>query len=100
MKIIEALKEEKIPLKKLRKRQTKNWKKSINSSRKAKKAKKNPIKQVKEAVQDLTIDVELIKKTQTKGILEMENPGKRTGTTDANITNRIQEMEESQALKI
>ena len=34
------------------------------------------------------------KKTQTETILEMEKPGKRTGTTDINITNRIQEMEE------
>ena len=34
------------------------------------------------------------KKTQTETILEMEKPGKRTGTTDINITNRIHEMEE------
>ena len=27
-------------------------------------------------------------------MLEVENLGKRTGTTDASITNRIQEMEE------
>ena len=33
-----------------------------------------------------------IKKTQTGGIMGMKNLGKRTGTTDANITNRIQEM--------
>ena len=37
---------------------------------------------------------ESIKKTQTEGNLEMENLGKRTGATDASITNRIQEMEE------
>lgn len=29
--------------------------------------------------------VEAINKTQTEGILEMENLGKRTGTTDASI---------------
>ena len=32
--------------------------------------------------------------TQTEEILNMENLGKRWGTTDARITNRIQEMEE------
>jgi uncharacterized coiled-coil protein SlyX len=37
--------------------------------------------------------IEAIKKTQMKGILEMENLGKRTGTTDTRITNRIQEIE-------
>ena len=38
---------------------------------------------------------EAIQKIQTGGILEMENPEKRTGTTDdARITNRIQEVEE------
>ena len=38
--------------------------------------------------------IEAIKKTQRKGILEMENLGKRTGTTDTSITGRIQEIEE------
>ena len=32
--------------------------------------------------------------TQTEEILNMENLGKRWGTTDARITSRIQEMEE------
>jgi hypothetical protein len=31
---------------------------------------------------------------QSDGILEMENLGKRTGPTDASITNRVQEMQE------
>ena len=39
-------------------------------------------------------EIEVIKKTQTKGILDMENLGKRTGTTETSITNRIQEIEE------
>ena len=43
---------------------------------------------------DLKVEIEAIKKTQTNGILEMENLGKRTGPTDANITNRIQKMKE------
>jgi hypothetical protein len=38
--------------------------------------------------QDLKMEIEAIKKTQTEAILEMENIGKRTGTTDISITNR------------
>ena len=45
-------------------------------------------------IQDLKMEIEAIKKTQVEATLEMENLGKRTGTTDASITNRIQEMEE------
>ena len=37
--------------------------------------------------------IEVAKKTQTKGILEMKNLGKRTRTTDASITKRIHEIE-------
>ena len=44
-------------------------------------------------VQDLKTEIEAIKKTQTKGILEIENLRTRAGTTDVSITNRIQEME-------
>ena len=40
------------------------------------------------------MEIEAIKKTQTEAILDMENLRKRTGTTDAIITNRIQEMED------
>ena len=47
-----------------------------------------------QTVQDLKAKIQVIKKTQTKGILDMENLGKRLGTTGANITNKIQEMEE------
>jgi hypothetical protein len=39
-------------------------------------------------VQDLKMEIEAIKKTQTEGILEMENLEKRTGTTDTSITTR------------
>jgi BMFP domain-containing protein YqiC len=57
----------------------------------------NTIKQLKEinkTVQDLKMDIEVIKKIQSKGILEVEKLGKRTRTTNASITNRIQELEE------
>ena len=41
------------------------------------KAKKNKqVKQTVQAVQDLKIEIEAIKKTQTEGILEMKNLGK------------------------
>ena len=42
----------------------------------------------------LKVEIEAIKKTQTEEILEMENLIKKTGMTDATITNRIQEIEE------
>ena len=44
-------------------------------------------------VPDLRVEIEAIKKTQTEGILEMENLGKWTGTTETSITKRKQEME-------
>ena len=52
------------------------------------------IKQVMETVQDLKIEMEAMKKTQTEGPLDMENLGKRTGTTETSITNRKQDIEE------
>jgi hypothetical protein len=39
------------------------------------------------------VEIEAIKNTQTEGILEMENLGKWTGTTETSITKRKQEME-------
>ena len=38
----------------------------------------------------LKIEIEAMKKTQTEGILEIKNLGKRTGNTDISITNIIQ----------
>ena len=52
------------------------------------------IKQVMETLQDLKNEMEVMKKTETKGRLDMENLGKQTGTTEINITNNIQEIEE------
>ena len=45
-------------------------------------------------VQDLKMEIEAIKKTQTEGILEMENLGKETETTEESITHIIQDMAE------
>jgi methyl-accepting chemotaxis protein len=45
-------------------------------------------------IQDLKLEIETIKKTQRKMTLEKEILGKKSGTIDGNISNRIQEMEE------
>ena len=45
-------------------------------------------------IQDLKMEVETIKKSQRKTMLEIENLGKRSGVIDASITHRIQEIEE------
>jgi hypothetical protein len=61
----------------------------------------NTTKQVKElnkTIQDLKTEVETIKKSQreitVKIEIEIEVLGKKSGTIDVSITNRIQEMEE------
>ena len=57
----------------------------------------NTTKQVTELnkiIQDLKKEVDTIKKTQSEATLEIENLGKKSGTIDASISNRIQEMEE------
>ena len=41
------------------------------------------------------METEAIKKTQTEGILEVENLVKRTETTNTSIIDRVQEMKES-----
>jgi chromosome segregation ATPase len=43
---------------------------------------------------DLKREVDTIKKTQSEATLEIENLGEKSGTIDASISNRIQEMEE------
>jgi precorrin isomerase len=52
------------------------------------------VKETNKIVQDLNMEIEAIKKTLMEATMEMDNPGKRTRTTGAGITNRIQEMEE------
>jgi hypothetical protein len=44
-------------------------------------------------IQDLKMEVETIKKTQSETTLEIEILGKKSGTIDVSISNRIQEME-------
>ena len=57
----------------------------------------NTIKQTKEmnkTIQDLKMEIETKKKSKRETTPELENLGKRSGALDANITNRIQEIEE------
>jgi chromosome segregation ATPase len=57
----------------------------------------NTTKQVKDlnrTIQDLKMERETIKKSKRETTLEIENLGKRSGVTDASITNRVQETEE------
>ena len=70
-------------------------KKGINNS--LKEIQENTTKQVMElnkTIQDLKREVETIKKTQSETMLEIETLGKKSGTIDVSISNRIQEMEE------
>ena len=41
------------------------------------------------SVQDLKMKAELIKKTETEGMLKMKNLGIHTRSTEASLTNRI-----------
>jgi hypothetical protein len=50
--------------------------------------------ELNKTIQDLKMEVETIKKTQRETILEREILGKKSGTIDVSISNRIQEMEE------
>ena len=52
------------------------------------------MKEITKTVKDLKVEIEAITKTQTDEFLKMENLGKKTGTTETSIINRIQEMEE------
>lgn len=46
------------------------------------------------SVQDLKMETEPIKKTQIERILEKENLGRQTGTTEAKFSIRLHEIEE------
>jgi predicted nucleic acid-binding Zn-ribbon protein len=45
-------------------------------------------------IQDLRMEVDTIKKTQSEAMLEIETLGKKSGNIDVSISNRIQEVEE------
>jgi predicted nucleic acid-binding Zn-ribbon protein len=50
--------------------------------------------ELNKTIQDLEMEVETMKKTQRETALEIKTLGKKAGTIDASISNRIQEMEE------
>jgi prefoldin subunit 5 len=50
--------------------------------------------EINKTIQDLKREVHTIKKTQSEAMLEIEILGKKSGTIDASISNRIQKMEE------
>jgi hypothetical protein len=50
--------------------------------------------EMNKTILDLKREVDTIKKTQSEATLEIETLGKNSGTIDASISNRIQEMEE------
>jgi predicted nucleic acid-binding Zn-ribbon protein len=52
------------------------------------------VRELNKTIQDLKMEVETIKKPQRETTLEIEFLGNKSGTIDASISNRIQEMEE------
>jgi prefoldin subunit 5 len=52
------------------------------------------VKELNEAIHDLKMEVETIKKTKRETTLEMEILGKKSGVIDESITNKIQEMKD------
>jgi DNA anti-recombination protein RmuC len=95
-KLVEALKEEaQKSLKELQEntaKQIENIKEETQKS--LKELQVNTTKQVMELnknIQDLKMEVETIKKTQSETTLVIDILGKKSGTIDASISNRIQE---------
>ena len=53
--------------------------------------------ELNKTIQDLKMEVETIKKTQRETTLEIETLGKKSGTIDVSISNRIKKMEEKKS---
>ena len=51
--------------------------------------------ELNKTIQDLKREIETIKKTQSEAALEIETLGKKSGTIDTSISNRIHEMEKN-----
>jgi hypothetical protein len=49
--------------------------------------------ELNKTIQDLKMEVETMKKTQRETTLEIETLGKKSGTIDVSISNRIQKKE-------
>jgi hypothetical protein len=52
------------------------------------------VMELNKTIQNPKGEVETIKETKSKTTLEIENLGKKAGTIDTSISNRIQEMDE------
>ncbi|MGE9715022.1 RBD-like domain-containing protein, partial [Escherichia coli] len=91
MKMIETLREE---IKKSFREMEEKTNQKMQEIKESQESQENTIKQLKETVQDLKTELETIKKTQNEAMMEVEKLSKQSGTTDASITNRIQEMED------
>ena len=52
------------------------------------------VMEMNKTILDLKREVDTIKKTESKATLEKDTLGKKSGTIDVSISNRIQEMEE------
>jgi hypothetical protein len=52
------------------------------------------VMKMNKTILDLKREVDAIKKTQSEAILEIESLGKKSGTIDVSISNRMQEVEE------
>ena len=52
------------------------------------------MKKLNKTIQDLKMEVETIKKSQSEPTLEIENLRKKSGVIDASTNKRIQETEE------
>lgn len=83
----------------------KNWGKDNQKSNKnleeeCQASQENQTKQIDEGNFPRTDNLNIIKKTQTGGSLEMENLDKWAETTDTSFTKRIQERRKYQILKL
>ena len=54
------------------------------------------MKELNKTIQDLKVEVETMKKSQSEITMEIANLRKRSGVIEPNINNRIQVIEESQ----
>jgi esterase/lipase len=82
-------------------KQVKDLKEEAQNS--LKELQENTTKQLMElnkTIKDLKREVDTIKKTQSEATLEIETLGKKSGTIDVSISNRIQEMKKTQVQKI
>ena len=77
-----------------RKTQIDNWRKWINFSLKSQEKTNSWRKWIKPECSRPENRIELIKKTQAEGILEMKNLGIWTETTEASLTKRMEEIEQ------